>query len=111
MANDKLSASYLEAVNAAPEGEPMTALVRTKTPEPDRTVLEQVESMLRAERLGTRRADILRQVPELQQVTERFGRGPEFRANLEEATTKAQAKVLDAAPQGSTLWLADAVVV
>jgi subtilisin family serine protease len=105
MADDKLSADYLEAVKGVRSDKAITALVRTKAPEPDRTVMEQVESMVQAERLATRRADLLRQ------VTDRYEEGPAFRANLEDAMTEAQAKVVRAAPQATSLWLADAVAV
>jgi subtilisin family serine protease len=105
MTDDKLSASYLEAVKGTRADKKVTALVRTEAPEPDRNIIEQVRSMVHAERLATRRADLLRQ------VSDRYGKGPAFRANLAETTGKAHAKVARAAPEATSLWLSDAVAV
>jgi subtilisin family serine protease len=105
MADDKLAESYVKAVKGLRSDKTVTALVRTTMPEPDRAVLDWVDSMVMTERLGTRRADLLRM------VTDRYGSGPDFSANLEESRTKAQAKVARAAPRASTLWLADALAV
>lgn len=105
MADDKLTASYQEAVKGVRSDKVITALVRTKLPEPDQQVLDQVQSMMGAEHLATRRSDLLAQ------ITRRYGEGAAFRANVEEATTKAQAKVASAAPQATNLWLAGAVAV
>src|SRR5215470_15390659 len=105
MANDKLSARYLETVKGVPRDQTVTALVRTKAPEPDRKALEQVLSMARAEHLATRRSDLL------QGVTRRYGEGAAFCANLKDATTEAQARVAESAPQAHHLWLANAVAV
>jgi subtilisin family serine protease len=105
MADDKLSARYMEAVKGVPQDKTVTALVRTKAPEPDREALEQVLSMARAEHLATRRSDLL------QRVTRRYGEGAAFCANLKDATTEAQARVAESAPQAHHLWLANAVAV
>jgi bacillopeptidase F len=105
MAEDKLDSSYVNAVKGVRADKNVTALVRTKLPEPDREILEQVKSMVHTERLATRRADLLRQVapPEAD--------APRFRAKLEETRTKAHSKVARAAPQSASLWLADALAV
>jgi len=63
MANNKLSAEYREAVKEVQPDEAVTAVIRTKgTPGPDREILEQIQSMVQAERLATRRSDLLRHV-------------------------------------------------
>ena len=59
MTNGKLSASYQDAVKGVRADKTVTALIRTKMPEPDRQVLEQVQSMMRVEHLATRRSDLL----------------------------------------------------
>jgi subtilisin family serine protease len=105
MSADKLSASYQEAVKGVRSDKAVTALVRTKLPAPDQQVLEQVQSMARGEHLATRRSDLLGQ------ITRRYEEGAAFRAYVEETTTKAQAKVAEAAPQACSLWLAGAVAV
>lgn len=106
MANDKLSAEYREAVKEVQPGEAVTALIRTKgTPGPDREILEQIQSTVQAERLATRRSDLLRQ------VTRRDGEGAAFRENLEDAASTAHARVAEAAPQATSLWLAGALAV
>jgi subtilisin family serine protease len=105
MATEKLTASYRNAVKDVPSDEAVTALVHTEMAAPEREAVDRIHEMLRGEHLATRRADLLRP------LNGRYGSGPAFSTNLEQATAEAHAKVVDAAPNAQSLWLAGAVAV
>jgi subtilisin family serine protease len=105
MAPDKLSASYKNAVKGVPSGETVTALIYTEMAPPERQAVDRIHELLKGEHLATRRADLLRP------LNGRYGSGPSFSANLEEATAETHAKVVDAAPGAQSLWLAGAIAV
>ena len=105
MSDEKLTVEYQKAVKGVRADKTITALVRTKLPEPDHKVLDEVRSMLWGEHLATRRSDLL------SRVVRRYGEGEAFRANVEEVTKAAQDSVASAAPTSCNLWLAGVVAV
>ncbi|MBO2450123.1 S8 family serine peptidase [Actinomadura barringtoniae] len=105
MAANKLSARFQETLAAAGDDDQVVALVRTRSPQPGRETLERLRPMVSGEQLATRRSELLGL------ITERYGRGDQFRANLRNDTAEAHAPVLEAAPGAHSLWLADAIVV
>jgi subtilisin family serine protease len=111
MSTEKLTNGYLAAVNGAAGDDAVSALFRTRSAEPDSKLGEQqklqelVRPALHGERLATRRADLLRL------VTERYGEGELFRGAVQEAAAEAHARIIDAAPLATGLWLADAIAV
>jgi subtilisin family serine protease len=105
MAKEKLTASYKDVVKDVASDETITALVHTRTAEPDRARADEVRAMLQSEHLATRRADLLRS------LNGRYGQGPAYAANLQESAAEAHARIVDAAPSAQSLWLAGVVAV
>lgn len=105
MAARKLGKGLLDTVARAGAEEVVTALVRPRAAGPDRAAVARIRALADGERLATRPSELLRL------VTERYGRGRSFRANLQSELQEVWAKVAGAAPYASVLWLARAVAV
>jgi subtilisin family serine protease len=105
MANKKLTQTYKESVKGVNFDTTITAIVRTKAASPEKKTLNAVRDLLREEHLATRRADLLRPIQAMPIASEKFV------ADLENSVLEAQSRVMDAAPQAASLWLAQAVAV
>ncbi len=89
------------------QDEQVTVIMRTKARPVDEEDAKAALEMLQAERLATRRSQLL------SRVYTRYGKGADFSRNYRDSRLEAQEKVVKEVPKDkvTNLWLADAVAV
>ncbi|MFI6499024.1 S8 family peptidase [Nonomuraea typhae] len=105
MAHEKITSGLQQTMTQAGATGAVTALVRTRLPEPAEENLARIKAQVEGEHLATRRSDLLRAVPR------RYDRGEAFCTALQREVTEAHAPIMSGAPNGTSLWLAGAIAV